>query len=76
MLSYVSQDSGFLKTLEGKHDISIMAARGFTIEDQLDELDVELDIPPLLDGHASYHQKTQKRIFNCVLMDPCGVCHQ
>ena len=65
MLSYHRLVS-FLKTLEGKHDISIMAARGFTIKDQLDELGMELNISPLLVGHASYHQKTQKRMFNCV----------
>ena len=44
--------SGFLKTLEGKNDISIMADRGFTIKDQLSELGVQLNIPPFLDGRT------------------------
>ena len=44
--------SGFLKTLEDKHDISIMADRGFTIKDQLGELGVQLNIPPFLDGRT------------------------
>ena len=42
--------SGFLKTLEGKNDISIMADRGFTIKDQLGELGVKLNVPPFLEG--------------------------
>lgn len=42
--------SGFLKKLEGKNGISIMADKGFTIKDQLKEIGVDLNIPPFLDG--------------------------
>ena len=50
--------SGFLKTLEDKHDISVMADRGFTIKDQLGELGVELNIPPFWMVVLNCHQKT------------------
>ena len=42
--------SGFLQELEGKDGISVMADHGFTIKDQLKEINVELNIPPFLDG--------------------------
>ena len=42
--------SGFLKTLEGKGGISIMADRGFTIKDQLNKIGIDLNIPPFLEG--------------------------
>lgn len=42
--------SGFLQELDGKDGISVMADRGFTIKDQLKEINVELNIPPFLDG--------------------------
>ena len=53
--------SGFLKTLEDKHDISIMADRGFTIKDQLGELGVQLNIPPFLDGRTQLPPHDIKR---------------
>ena len=53
--------SGFLKTLEGKYDISVMADRGFTIKDQLGELRVELNIPPFLDGRTQLPPEDIKR---------------
>ena len=42
--------SGFLQELEGKDGISVMADQGFMIRDQLKEINVELNIPPFLDG--------------------------
>ena len=42
--------SGLLSKLEGKHNISVMADRGFTICDQLQPLGIKLNIPPFLDG--------------------------
>jgi len=42
--------SGFVEKLEGRGGISIMVDRGFTIKDQLHEIGVELNIPPLLEG--------------------------
>lgn len=53
--------SGFLKTLEGKSDISIMADRGFTIKDQLSELGIKLNIPPFLDGRTQLPPEDIKR---------------
>ena len=42
--------SGFLDKLKGKPGVSVMADRGFTIQDQLDPLQVKLNIPPFLEG--------------------------
>jgi len=42
--------SGFLKVLEDMPGVSIMADRGFTIKDVLKELNVELNMPPFLEG--------------------------
>ena len=42
--------SGFLTKLEDKPGISIMADRGFTIKDLLQELNIQLNIPPFLEG--------------------------
>ena len=41
---------GFLSCLEDKPGISIMADRGFTIKDMLKELNIDLNIPPFLQG--------------------------
>ena len=41
---------GFLDTLTDKPGISIMADRGFTIKDMLAQLNIELNIPPFLEG--------------------------
>jgi len=46
----LTQVSGILQKLDGKDGISVMADRGFTIKDQLKEVNVELNIPPFLDG--------------------------
>ena len=42
--------SGFLNKLQDKSGISIMADRGFTIRDILKELNIELNIPPFMQG--------------------------
>lgn len=42
--------SGYLKMLEGKSDVSVMADRGFTVCDMLAEKGVDLKIPPFLEG--------------------------
>ena len=41
--------SGFLDTLKNKPGISIIADRGFTIQDQLKPLGVNLNIPPFME---------------------------
>ena len=42
--------SGVIEKLRRKQGISFMADRGFTIQDQLDLIDVNLNIPPFLEG--------------------------
>ena len=42
--------SGFLETLDGKAGVSVMADRGFTIQDALKEKNVTLNIPPFMEG--------------------------
>ena len=44
--------SGFLETLRDKPGVSIMADRGFTIKDMLKELNVELNLPPFMEGRS------------------------
>ena len=46
----LTKHSGFLKKLEDKPGISIMADRGFTIKDILKELNIGLNIPPFMEG--------------------------
>ena len=41
---------GYLDTLEGKAGVSVMADRGFTIRNLLSKKNVELNIPPFMDG--------------------------
>ena len=53
--------SGFLQELEGKDGISVMVDRGFTIKDQLKEINVELNIPPFLDGRQQLPADEVKR---------------
>ena len=43
---------GIVQKLDGKENISVMADRGFTIHDQLGAIDVELNIPPFMEGRA------------------------
>lgn len=53
--------SGFLQELEGKNGISVMADRGFTIKDQLKQINVELNIPPFLEGRQQLPTEEVKR---------------
>ena len=53
----LTRESGFLKTIDDKPGISIMADRGFTIRSMLDEIGVKLNMPPFLDGRAQLPAK-------------------
>ena len=46
----LTRHSGFLQTLADKPGVSIMADRGFTVKEMLKELNIELNIPPFLQG--------------------------
>ena len=46
----LTRNSGFLTTLQDKPGVSIMADRGFTIKDMLQELKIELNLPPFMEG--------------------------
>ena len=46
----LTRSSGLLPKLQSKKNISVMTDRGFTIQDQLQSIDVALNIPPFLDG--------------------------
>ena len=46
----LTQNSGFLDALKDKPGVAIMADRGFTIKDMLKELEIDLNIPPFLEG--------------------------
>ncbi len=53
--------SGFIQKLEGRNGISIMADRGFTIKDQLQEIGVDLNIPPFLEGRQQLPSEEVQR---------------
>ena len=59
--------SGLLTALKDKPGISIMADRGFTIKDMLKELNIDLNIPPFLDGHS---QLAPEKIEVCLYLQP------
>ena len=42
--------SGFLEKLQDKPGVSIMADKGFTIREMLKEINVDLNLPPFLNG--------------------------
>ena len=44
--------SGVVENLKGKQGISVMADRGITIQDQLNLINVDLNIPPFLEGRT------------------------
>ena len=44
--------SGLLDKLKGKSNISVMADRGFTVQDQLKAIGVDLNIPPFMEGRG------------------------
>ena len=49
--------SGVVEKLRGKEGISVMAYCGFTIQDQLSLIDVNLNIPPFLEGRTKLPAK-------------------
>ena len=49
--------SGFLDCIKDRPGISIMADRGFTIQEMLRNIGVELNIPPLLEGRQQLPAK-------------------
>ena len=53
----LTRESGFLKTIDDKPGISIMADRGLTIRSMLDKIGVKLNMPPFLDGRAQLPAK-------------------
>ena len=48
---------GFLTKLEDKPGIAIMADRGFTVKDMLKELNIELNMPPFMEGRKQLPAK-------------------
>ena len=54
----LTRTSGFLDKLQDKPGISIMADRGFTIREMLKELDIELNIPPFMQGREIQEGRT------------------
>ena len=50
----LTKNSGFLTTLQDKPGVSIMADRGFTIKDMLRELNIDLNMPPFLEGKPQF----------------------
>ena len=50
----LTKNSGFLTTLQDKPGVSIMADRGFTIKDMLKELNIDLNMPPFLEGKRQF----------------------
>lgn len=53
--------SGFVNTIDGKAGVSVMADRGFTVTDILAEKDVELNIPPFMEGRQHMPAEEVKR---------------
>ena len=53
----LTRHSGFLQTLADKPGVSIMADRGFTVKEMLKELNIELNIPPFLQGREQLPSK-------------------
>ena len=56
----LTRSSGFLNKLQDKPGISIMADRGFTIRDILKELNIELNIPPFMQGRQLPQEEIQE----------------
>ena len=53
----LTRHSRFLQTLADKPGVSIMADRGFTVKEMLKELNIELNIPPFLQGRQQLPQE-------------------
>ena len=66
----LTSKSGFLKTIDDKPGISIMADRGFTIRSMLDEIGVNLNMPPFLDGHMQLQLKEYRKE-DCLIVYIC-----
>lgn len=52
--------SGLLTSLQDKPGISIMADRGFTIKDKLEDIGIDLNIPPFMEGRKQLPSKEIK----------------
>ena len=52
---------GFLDTLDGKPGISVMADRGFTVQDALKEKGATLNIPPFMEGRKQLSREDVQR---------------
>ena len=61
--------------LKDKPGISIMADRGFTVKDMLKELNVELNIPPFLDGRQQLPLQEVQKGRKSFPSNSCGVSH-
>ncbi len=48
----LTNDCGFLSNLDGMAGMSIMADRGFTIRESLQQYQVELNLPPFMEGRT------------------------
>ena len=48
----LTRSFGVIEKLKGKQHISVMTDRGFNIHDQLKSINVDLNIPPFMDGRA------------------------
>ena len=65
--------SGFLDKLQDKPGIAIMADRGFTVKDMLRELNIELNIPPFMEGRQQLpYQEVEEGRTHCFLANTCG----
>lgn len=53
--------SGYLDTLDGKSNVSVMADRGFTIKDLLAKKGIQLNIPPFMEGRKQLTAKDIQR---------------
>ena len=53
----LTQQSGLLNKLDGKAGVSIMADRGFTIKDMLQEKGIELNMPPFMEGRSQLPER-------------------
>ena len=48
----LTRSCGFFQQLEGMPGVSIMADRGFTIKESLSRLNIELNLPPFMEGRG------------------------
>ena len=66
-----------ITALEDKPGVSIMADRGFTIKDILNKLNIDLNIPPFLDGQQQLapEQIQSGRRIASVASNICRTCH-